>query len=484
MRTDKDSKLLNIYVPLFLFLTGFIWKLFFINHRDICLDEPYTIFNAQRSIVEILKIPAEGEPNPPLFMLLLHFWIKLFGIDALSVRFLPLLFNAVTIVFLYFTGKRFLSFWAGLVASGLFIFSTYHFFHGLEARTYSFFSMATAASLYYYLDYVRDFKSRKALAGLILSNILLVYSHYFGWFVVFSQFLTSFIYIRNMKMFFRFMIPPLATVVGFSPMIPVILRQFEYSGKGTWLNPPQAYEYMDQIYHFLNNKEIFREVLYIMAIGLVLTIFSIVRKKWKGFNPVIAVLFVWWIVPYSIMFLVSSEMPMFNSRYILFNTIGLYLFIGAIISFLYRDFKYLEPLAGMIILMFMSSHLKILPDDFGHREWKKSVDFVKSNENQECMIVLSPKWSDYMFAYHYDRKLFEDYQHFNIKMAERSVYSIWGQHGILSLVAGNPDSRIIYLQDGGSNPGEDIFGLLDSTYLKVADRIFPEAIHIGVYDPK
>lgn len=238
MKIDKDSRLLNIYVPVLLFMIGFFWKLYFINYRDISIDEPYSIFNAQKSVADILKIPAEGEPNPPLFMLLLHFWIKLFGLESYSVRILPLIFNAVTVLFIYFTGKRFFSFWTGFMASGLFIFSTYHFFHGLEARTYSLLSMATASSLYFYMNYVQDVKNIKALAGLILSNLFLVYSHYFGWYVIFSQFLTGFFYVRSFKMFFRFQIPSIATLVGFLPMVPIVLKQFEKSSKGTWLHPP------------------------------------------------------------------------------------------------------------------------------------------------------------------------------------------------------------------------------------------------------
>ncbi|MFH1118582.1 MAG: glycosyltransferase family 39 protein [Bacteroidota bacterium] len=467
-----------------LFLAGFLWKLYFIEERDICLDEPYSIFNAQRSIAEILKIPAEGEPNPPLFMLLLHFWIKLFGIEAFSARFLPLLFNSLTILFLYFTGKRFFSFWTGIVASALFIFSTYHFYHGLEARTYSFFTMATAASLYFYLKYARDDKNRRALIGLILSNVLLVYSHYFGWFVVFSQFLTSFFYIRNFRMLFRFMIPPLATAIGFLPMLPVILKQFEISSRGTWLNPPNANDYMDQLYYFLNHKEVYWVVLYVAAAGLLFSLFLIIKKKWKGLNTGLPVLLVWWLVPYTVMFFVSSKIPMFNSRYVLFNTVGLFLFIGALVNFLYQKNRYLEPVAGLVIIVFMYIHLQVLPKDFALREWKKSIEFVKRYENESSIIVIFPKWTDYMFAYHYDHELFAGHQEFDQNLIKRRIYRVWGQQHAESVLTANPGRRVIYLQDGGINPGEDIFGLLDSVYVRIDHHFYPQTFNIGVYDPK
>jgi len=484
MRTDLNSKLYNVYLPSALFILGFAWKFVFINHRDLCLDEPFTVFNAQKSMAEILRIPAEGEPNPPFFMVLLHFWIKLFGISTLSVRLLPLLFNSITILFLYFTGKKFFGLWTGIITSGLFIFSGYHFFHGLEARTYALLSMATASSLYFYLQFAQNNKNRGAIAGLIVSNLILVYSHYFGWFVVFSQFLSSVVYVRSLRLFFRFMIPPLATVVGFIPMIPLFIRQFKISGKGTWLKPPGPHEFSDQFYHFLNHREVYRVMIYILAAGLLFSLFMMIRKKKAMPDRKILVLILWWVVPYTVMFYVSSRIPVFNSRYVLFNTIGLFLTIGALTDFLYQGNRTLKISAGLILLGFMFAHLKILPDDFGHREWKNSVGFVKKNEDKGTIIILFPKWSDVMFAYHYDRKIFENYSEFNENLAKRGIFSVWGIQHVRSIMAANQGKRIIYLQDGEANPGEDVFGLLDSVYRQTGSQFYPEMLNIRVFEPR
>ena len=181
----EQNKLVNIIVPIVLFGVAFFWKFMNINVRDICLDEPFTIFNAQDSLLNIVKLPAQNEPSPPLFMLIMHFWIELFGISAESVRAVPVLFNALTAVVLFFTGKRIFNFWSGLTASAFFIFSTYHFFYGLDTRTYSMLSFATAASLYLIVALVKHPEKRHYLPLLVVSNLVLVYGHYFGWFVIF-----------------------------------------------------------------------------------------------------------------------------------------------------------------------------------------------------------------------------------------------------------------------------------------------------------
>jgi len=487
MTTTKDSKLLNIYIPAGLFLLGFCWKLFFINERDISLDEPFSIFNAQRSVGEILRIPAEGEPNPPLFMLLLHFWIKLFGNESYAVRVLPLIFNSATILFIYYTGKRFFSLWTGLLASGLFIFSTYHFFHGLEVRTYALFSLATAASLYYYLLYVTEPENKKALYALIFSNLLLVYAHYFGWFVIFSQFISGLIYVRNLKSFFRIQIPTIATVIGFLPMMQVVIAQFEKSSRGTWLQPPVPADFKIQLQLLLNDKEVYRILPYIIAIGVIFTLIAVFRKRWQGFNIGLITLFIWWLLPYSIMFLVSQKLPMFNSRYILFNTIGLYLFIGALVSFLYQKNKYMEPLAGLLILFFMFQYMKILPKDFGYREVENSVDFVKKYEKarDERIIIIYPVWADLPFTYYYDRDLFNKPDNFYRECSNNRIFRVWGLSEVKKVLALESDKRVIVFMEGrATNKEEQFFEYLDTAYVSIEKRFFPQTYHVGVYDPK
>ncbi|MBK9358015.1 MAG: glycosyltransferase family 39 protein [Bacteroidales bacterium] len=486
IKIDKESKLLNLFIPLLLFLVAFCWKLFFINQRDLCLDEPFSVFNAQKSLAEIMKIPAQGEPNPPLFMILLHFWMKLVGLETGAIRILPLIFNAVTVVFLYLAGKRFFSLWTGLVASGLFLFSTYHFYHGIEARTYSFFSMATAASLYFYFLYAGNTKNYKALTGLILSNILLVYSHYFGWFVIFSQFLTSIFYIRSFRSFFRLMIPFLGTAAGFIPMVPVIIRQFNKSTRiGTWLNPPNGTDFLEQIQYFLNHKEVYWLVLYIFSAGAVFTLIMVALKKWKGLNIGVPVLLIWWFVPYCIMFLISSKIPMFNSKYILFNTIGMYLFIGAMINFLFQKHKYIEPLVGLVLIVYMYLHLKILPDYFAYREVRNSVEFVKSHENDKSIVLIYPVWADFAFTYYYDRSIFQNHQNFQETMVRKDLYRVWGLSNVQTVIRANPKRRVIYYQDGKNyNEGEDVFGYLDTAFVRVDLQVFPQTFKVGVYDPK
>ncbi len=351
----SKEKLLYILIPIVLFLTAFIWKYVKIKYRDISLDEPFTIFHAQESIKDILLLPTKKEPNPPLFMAILHFWIKFFGIGPYSVRIVPIFFNALTTVFLFFTGKKFFGFWSGIIASGLFLFSTYHFFYGSDTRTYSMISCATAASLYYFLSTLKNPEKISNPAALLIANFFLVYGHYFGWFVIFMQFVLSFLYFKEKKAFKKVLAVIAGTVIIYIPMFKFLIKQFLRSSKGTWVTPPPSSGFINQLKSFMNSRLGLNVVLIILGVGIIIGLITKIRNdKWKELLLVL----LWWIVPYSTMFFISSKIPMFIDRYILFNTIGFYLFIGAAIYFLYNKTKLLLPLVVILVLWLSFSKMK------------------------------------------------------------------------------------------------------------------------------
>ena len=108
----------------------------FITSFPIALDEPFSIFWAQQDLSEMSTL-FKTENNPPLHFVLLHFWIKLFGISAFAVRSLSLVFSLISVAILFKLALKFLSKEISIFVVLLFITSSFNHFHALEARTYS-----------------------------------------------------------------------------------------------------------------------------------------------------------------------------------------------------------------------------------------------------------------------------------------------------------------------------------------------------------
>ncbi len=480
MKTNKNGYLL--VVPFALFLISFLSKLFFINTRDICMDDPFTIFHAQKSIHDILLLPTQNEPNPPLFMVLLHFWIKLFGIEPGSVRLLPLLFNSATPIFIYLTGKKLLNVWSGIFAAGLFIFSTFHFYFGLEVRAYAMLSFGTSAALYYFISLSKTPDSRKYLLGLIIANILMIYSHYFGWFVVFIQAVLSLFYFSEKRFLKSMAINLLVSGIAFFPMAIVFVKQFLKSKQGTWLTAPSNSEYMNQLKQFFNTTIVLKVFIVVCIVGLFV---AIVKKADKQKLKELLVVFLWWIIPYTLMFLVSAKIPMFLNRYILFNTIGLYVFVGFFINWAFLNIKKSGVIISISMLILMVSNIEINSKYFYYREVKNTVNYVKQQQDSSSIIIIHPHWASLGFTYYFDKEIFKDVLDYDNKLSEHRIYPVWNVDFVKEIVKKQPDVKIIYYQDGSifNDNNNTIFKYLNEKYERIDSVFFPECFYVSVYKP-
>ena len=256
-------------------------------------------------------------------MVLVHFWSKLVGFSEESLRILPLFISSLTAGVLYITGKRFFSFWAGLLAAGLFMFSKYFFYFSGELRMYGLMCLCTSGGLFFFLKSAEEGKPRD-FWFLLLCNVALIYSHYFGWFVIMIEGLSALFYLKNKVIFKRFIWVLLGTAFSFVPLLVVFIEQFFVrSTDGTWVEPPPAGQFKIQVHAFLNSGMVFRLMEFFVPIGLALAlIFSQLFKTPKKY----IIVFIWWLIPLGLMYQVSSEIPMFIDRYALYCSIGLHVF--------------------------------------------------------------------------------------------------------------------------------------------------------------
>jgi uncharacterized membrane protein len=470
-------------IPLIIFGVGFFWRCFYLSDRDLCLDEPFSLFHAQKQLLDIIQLSSEGEPNPPLFMLLLHFWIKIGGTEVSFVRLLPLVFSSLTAVFLYLAGKRFYSLGTGILASFLFLFSNFHFFHSIELRTYSLLSFAAATALYYFLRLIKEPERKWILVMLISSNLILVYSHYFGWFIVMMQVFSLIFYLKDIKVLKSIFVTLFLTILAYIPFFIVLVRQFLKSSQGTWVEPPgSGSEYFYQIHNLLNHKEVFNVVIWIIILG---AIYAIYKKNREAISKDFLILLLWWFVPFTLMFIISYRIPVFITRYLLLNSIALYLFIASSVSVFFNRHRIIEPVLGLIILLMMMNRMRILPDDFSYREVKNATAYVKTNLQYGDIVLLYPYWSDKEFSYYFDRRIFSDTENLTKQLAQEKVFPVWDKRTAETIVNTHNSRRIIYYLNGPSL-GDDngIFRFLSEKFTIIDSTFYPQTISITIFKAK
>src|SRR5215203_4387909 len=140
--------------------------------------------------------------HPPLFYVLLKLWVGIGGDSLAWLRLFPVLTAIATIVPFYLLGRE-LNIPSGQMGLALLLAAVngYLVYYGQELRMYGLMLFLTVCSLWWF---ARFFNSARWVNLVVLSavNLLLVYTHYFGWLVVGVEFI--FLMFRGGRPFYQF----------------------------------------------------------------------------------------------------------------------------------------------------------------------------------------------------------------------------------------------------------------------------------------
>src|SRR3990167_3959634 len=121
--------------------------------QSIWRDEAFSYLLAKKNFWEIFSLSAQ-DFSPPLYPLLLKFWISIFGSSEIALRSLSFVAYLFTFYFFYMFLTKILrtsKTWT-IIYSILFFINPFLNYYAFEARAYSLFSLFTIASFYYFLS--------------------------------------------------------------------------------------------------------------------------------------------------------------------------------------------------------------------------------------------------------------------------------------------------------------------------------------------
>jgi mannosyltransferase len=149
------------------YITGQFW-----------MDEAITTGIASHPLSAIPGI-LRHDGSPPLFYILLHFWIRLFGSSEAATHTLPLLFGLLCIPAGMWAGWSLFGKRAGMYAAVLFAFSTFLTEYAQETRMYELMGLlgilATTAFIHGFV-----YRRRKYVAMFAVCEALMLYTHAWG----------------------------------------------------------------------------------------------------------------------------------------------------------------------------------------------------------------------------------------------------------------------------------------------------------------
>lgn len=162
------------------------YRLWDLTGASLWSDEIFALRIARVPWGELLPTLADDKTTPPLFYVILKLWISVGGESLLWLKLLPFLVSVINLVPFYFLCRELrMSGLAMNLALALMAPNSFLINYSQEVRMYCMLLLFTTVSIWAFVRYVnRPLNARANVALLFGANLLLVYTHYFGWLVV------------------------------------------------------------------------------------------------------------------------------------------------------------------------------------------------------------------------------------------------------------------------------------------------------------
>src|SRR5437588_2005945 len=161
-----------------LFVAARLWRL---TSSCLWFDEIFSVHVSRHSWPELVRFAAADIIHPPLFYALLKIWIEIGGESILWLRLFPVLISIIALipVWLLCRALRLTTSETNLAVL-LMAVSGFLIKYSQEVRMYSLVFLLSASSLWLFLKLMNQ-AARNFFWPLATINLLLVYTHYYGW---------------------------------------------------------------------------------------------------------------------------------------------------------------------------------------------------------------------------------------------------------------------------------------------------------------
>jgi hypothetical protein len=310
--------------------------------------EAFSIIGARLSWPDMFDYIIYDVVHPPLFAVLLKVWIAVGGESVLWLKLLPVLFSVATLVpFLLLCRELNLQIRETTLALAFLAVNGYLIHYSQELRMYILLLFFAVCSYWLFARFANaqpGAATRKALLALFVANLLLVYTHYFGWLVVGVEGLFLLLWRRQKLLGFSGSV--FILILVFSPWIYIVAQAA--GGKGgldqnlDWIPRPSRYT-LKYLYFNLNGRlgsdSVSNLGVFMFALPVALwtvQIFARRRQTEDNYNVIF-----WWLsflafVPVGLMFVVSRSalfaQAFWMDRYFLFTAVP-YAMLVAVAAF-------------------------------------------------------------------------------------------------------------------------------------------------------
>ena len=468
----------SLIIPGIFFTVNVLLRWIGIEINSLAGDEPFSVYFAQMDISDIIRHLKSGN-NPPLYEILLHYWIRIWGIEEVVVRIPSLIFTALTASYMYSIGHRFFNQQVGVVSATVFTFSNYATLFAHEARVYALFGLLTTMSFYYFLKWLNGMDKRWDFFFMVIIYGVLLYAHYFGLMVAGIHVLLALALNKGKSSLKKYGLVLAMSLLLFAPYLLIVIRRaIDTYDVGTWLTPPNGWLSMSYVLTLFFNS--YQLVIILILVGLFVGIVSIRRLHRVHQNSIVII--AWFLIPLLGMFGISYYFPMFHDRYLMHSFVGGCLFVGVLFDTLPVRKLMSGALAGIFLSVFIFYSIRNIDNG---RHTAQAIEKVQSLKDESTRVILYPKYNMIGYAYYFNRNRFrkfdDDYGYYKLVegFKDENIYGI-NQYSEARIDSTCCQKLLFMMTDAG--PKEELLAAFGTHYQLKDSFHYPAIIDVYAFE--
>jgi 4-amino-4-deoxy-L-arabinose transferase-like glycosyltransferase len=397
-------------------------RVYRLGQQNIWWDEGHAIGAARRSLAEVTEITAY-DVHPPLYLWLLHGWLRLVGDSEFAVRYLSVIGGTATVALCYVVARRLVGRRAALLATLLMATSRFHIWWSQEARMYVWATFFVLLSTYFmirllyggHLDWwLYVLSSTAALYTLYLSGLALLVHNVF-------VALTWWRRPRRRRFLFNWVLGQLGIAVLYAPWVFVALSRTRTDVAKT----PFPFRLVWQLYgtvlatgistHLDRYVWLVVPILLVSLAGIVTMLVDRRQPQRYGFAgwEVGLLLALPLVLPPLVVFGLSVPRGVFYSpkpeaRYLLVFSPLFYVLLAGTLALFWQKGRWGQVLAVAATLLVFGTFVSVLPAHYAGRylrdEFQTAMATMAaySEPGDAVLLVSGDRYP--VFLYYYDRQ--------------------------------------------------------------------------------
>lgn len=348
-------------------LVGLLVRLISLN-QSLWIDEATNALVSKMSIADIFAKFLPNDVHPPLYYLILKYWVAVFGNSEISLRIPSVVFGIAAIYVTYLIAQKLVDTKAALISALLMSTSGLAIYYSQEARLYALTTLLVSLAVYLYL------KEKWLWFSIILPIIGL--TDYVSLFIIPVFFLAA---PKNWRRLIVSLIP-LITVFGLwsSVFIKQLSAGLHQQGSIWWDvmgNLSLKNMLLIPVKFILGRISFDNKIIYVSIVVFASALFGfLLIRAWKS----VRILWLWLVAPVLLGIFASFVIPTLSYFRFIFCLPAFYILTAAGLE---RVGKYKYLLLSMVLAINILSASYYLIDPKFHREdWRSAASAIGSDK--------------------------------------------------------------------------------------------------------